>query len=261
LDDFGLPDPIAADLRAALGKAQKIVVFTGAGASAESGVPTFRDAQVGLWERFKPEDLATPDAFKRQPARVWGWYEWRRALVNHAKPNAGHLAIAQWAHSADLTVITQNVDDLHERAGSNRIIHLHGSLFAARCFACSRSHALPPIDPSFSESRHEIDPPRCAHCGGLIRPGVVWFGESLPEKQWRDAEKACEQADLLICLGASALVYPAASLPQIASKQGAVIVQVNPNATGMDAIADFSIQGVAGDVMPRIVAAVAQSTQ
>ena len=253
MDTFGLSEPLATALHASLRSARKIVVFSGAGASAESGVPTFRDAQLGLWERFKPEDLATPQGFRRNPRLVWGWYEWRRALVSQAIPNAGHLAIAEWGKARNLTIITQNVDDLHERAGSGPVIHLHGSLFSARCFACSHPHELPPINPSSSEAQHESDPPYCARCGGPIRPGVVWFGESLPQNEWHEAQEACSQSDLLVCLGTSALVYPAASLPEIASRRGAAIVQVNPNPTELDSLADYVIRGAAADVMPRIV--------
>ena len=261
MNTFGLPAATASALHATLRRARTMVVFTGAGASAESGVPTFRDAQVGLWERFTAEDLATPEAFRRHPAIVWGWYEWRRQLVSRAQPNAGHLAVTQWARSADLTVVTQNVDDLHERAGSDGVIHLHGSLFAARCFECSRPHDLPLIEAHSSEVRYEIDPPRCAHCSGLVRPGVVWFGEALPKKEWSDAEEICERADLLICVGTSGLVYPAASLPEIASRRGAIIVEINPNPTGLEAIADFSVMGSAGVILPRIVAAATASNQ
>jgi NAD-dependent deacetylase len=255
MDTFGLPGPLVAAFHALLRTPKKIVILSGAGASAESGIPTFRDAQVGLWERFKAEDLATPQAFQRNPGLVWGWYEWRRILVAHAKPNAGHLAITQWQQSRDLTIVTQNVDDLHERAGSGHVIHLHGSLFAARCFDCGRAYELPPVDPSMSAGGKEIDPPHCSHCGGLIRPGVVWFEENLPQEEWGQTEQHCKQTNLLFCIRTSALVYPAASLPQLASKHGATIIQVNPNPTELDSFADYVVRGAAGDIMPRIVRA------
>jgi NAD-dependent deacetylase len=253
MDTFGLPEPLAIALHALLKRAEKIVVFTGAGASAESGIATFRDARVGLWERFNPEELATPRAFRKNPSLVWGWYEWRRTQVSLAKPNAGHLAIAQWERSRDVTVVTQNVDDLHERAGSHRVVHLHGSIFKARCFDCGMPYDLPPASASTNLGGNPIDPPLCSHCSGLIRPGVVWFEEAMSENEWRDAEDLCKQADILICVGTSALVYPAAHLPQLASENGAAIVQVNPNWTEHDSLAEFIIRGTAAEIMPRIV--------
>jgi NAD-dependent deacetylase len=252
MDAFGLPEPLAVALHASLKSAETIVVFTGAGASAESGLATFRDAQVGLWRRFNPEDLATPRAFRKNPALVWGWCEWRRAQVSLAEPNAGHLAIAHWAHSREVTVVTQNVDDLHERAGSRRVVHLHGSIFRARCFDCGAPYDLPSASASTHLGGEPIDPPRCSHCGGMIRPGVVWFEEAMPEKEWREAEELCKRADVLICVGTSALVYPAAHLPQLAARRGAAIIQVNPNSTEHDSLAEFVIRGTAGDIMPRI---------
>src|SRR6185369_4335928 len=166
----------------ALRKARHIAVFTGAGVSAESGIPTFRDALTGLWGRFNAEDLATPEAFRRDPALVWGWYEWRRAKVKAAQPNPAHFAIAAMAgHVTKLSLITQNVDDLHERAGSSDVTHLHGSIDAPRCHVCERPADSLVANPDEPEGGRRLEPPRCVHCGGPVRPGVVWFGEALPQ--------------------------------------------------------------------------------
>lgn len=165
-----------------------IVVLSGAGMSAESGVPTFRQALDGLWSRYEPEQLATPEAWRSDPALVWGWYRWRMALVRAASPNAGHFALAAIASTRDLRVVTQNVDDLHERAGSRGVIHLHGELFAHRCSACARAHEEVDVAEAGSAPLR-AEPPRCAHCGGRIRHRVVWFGECLPQAACRAAER------------------------------------------------------------------------
>ncbi|MCX7170019.1 MAG: NAD-dependent deacylase [Proteobacteria bacterium] len=234
--------------------ASHVVVFTGAGVSAESGIPTFRDALTGLWEKFDAEKLATPAAFRRDSALVWGWYEWRRQAVMRAQPNPAHLAIARLAAFVPrLTVITQNVDDLHERAGSTGVIHLHGSFFKPRCFDCSWPHAFDPGEPDEPEGGRSLEPPRCGHCGNRIRPGVVWFGESLPEEDYRQALQAVRECDLIFSIGTSAMVYPAAELPLEAARQGATIVQVNPNATNLDDFAHFNLRGPAGVIMDRII--------
>jgi NAD-dependent deacetylase len=248
------------DLKLRLRTAKNIVVFTGAGASAESGIPTFRDAQVGLWEKYRPEQLASPEAFTRNPALVWGWYEWRRAAVCRAKPNAGHHAVAKWAETADVSVVTQNVDDLHERAGSLNIIHLHGSLFHPRCVSCATPYEPgPPIEPT-AEGR-EIPPPACLRCGKAIRPGVVWFGEELPQDNLLIAEELARESDLMICVGTSGVVYPAAGIPNIARKVGATVVSVNKEplekSSGPN---DFVIVGNSGDVLPKLVEAATRKT-
>ncbi|THF67553.1 NAD-dependent protein deacylase [Pseudothauera nasutitermitis] len=247
------------EARKALMQARRIVVFTGAGMSAESGVPTFRDALTGLWARFSAEALATPEAFARDPALVWGWYEWRRARVRAAQPNAGHRAIAAFAahRAADdggcVTVVTQNVDDLHERAGTPAAVHLHGSLFAPRCSACAAPGAFAEADPLEPEDGRHLEPPHCAHCGGTIRPGVVWFGEGLPEAAWAAASAALGDCDLVLCVGTSALVYPAAALPERAVRAGALLVQVNPGRTAFDALARFNLRGSAATVLPALL--------
>ncbi len=253
MDRFDLHPDLVPAFHALLQKARRIVVFTGAGVSAESGIPTFRDVQVGLWQRFRPQDLATPEGFLRNPALVYGWYEWRRAKVAAAAPNAAHRAIAEWGRTRDIAVITQNVDDLHERAGSTKVVHLHGSIFRARCFDCMAPYELPP--PHAADNGDAMEPPRCAQCGGMIRPGVVWFNEYLPQAEWQEAESRCKAADLLICIGTSGLVHPAAGLPKTAAQNGALIAQINPAPSDLDTLADFNIRGTAGDIMPRILAA------
>jgi NAD-dependent deacetylase len=210
-DTRSLMFQIPHDLRDRLQTARRVLILTGAGVSAESGIPTFRDAMIGLWERFDAEQLATLEAFREDPDLVWGWYEWRRAKSLRAEPNAAHQAIAQWGvRSPGLVVVTQNVDDLHERAGSLNVIHLHGSLHSPRCVECGRKHVLPEGVPDEPEGGRRLDPPLCAHCSSLVRPGVVWFGEGLPPSAWNEAQKAAESCDLMICAGTSALVYPAA---------------------------------------------------
>lgn len=231
--------------------ARHVVVLTGAGVSAESGVPTFRDKQTGLWERFDALELATPQAFQRDPALVWGWYQWRRRLVERAQPNAAHQALAHWQQRpARFTLITQNVDDLHERAGSRDVQHLHGRLSLNVCENCRREAHLDTSE-ELAEDGRRIEPPRCAHCGARIRPGVVWFGESLPQPEWRAAIEAAENCDLFLCVGTSALVQPAASLIDHAAD--AVTVQINPNPTPLDEAVDYSLNGPAGLILPELL--------
>jgi NAD-dependent deacetylase len=238
----------------ALQAATRVVVFTGAGVSAESGIPTFRDKQTGLWEKFDAAELATPDAFERDPPLVWGWYEWRRALVRNAEPNAGHRAIAAMETSVPhFTLVTQNVDDLHERAGSTNVTHLHGELSKPYCEACRQPHFQPPGFSVFPKGGERIDPPDCRSCGASIRPGVVWFGERLPEDAWGAARQATEQCEVFLCCGTSALVQPAASLVDIAIDAGATTIQINPNATGLDASVTVAIRGPSGTVLPQLV--------
>jgi NAD-dependent deacetylase len=241
------------ELLVRLRRASRVVVFTGSGVSPESGVPTFRDAQTGLWANFDVMELATPDAFRRDPALVWGWYEWRRAVVQKAKPNAAHRAIAAMASRVPtFTLITQNVDDLHERAGSRDVLHLHGQLARPYCQGCSQPWT-PPAQPSLEAVGTRIDPPGCTECGGRVRPGVVWFGESLPEREWLAAAEAASRCEVFFCIGTSSLVYPAASLTSVAINAGAVTVQVNPNHTEIDSAVTWSIRGPAGEVLPPIV--------
>jgi NAD-dependent deacetylase len=243
------PDDVVPVLR----KARHVVVFTGAGVSAESGIPTFRDALTGLWERFDVAELASAEGFRRDPDLVWGWYEWRRMSVMRAQPNAEHRAIAALAQRVQqLTLVTQNVDDLHERAGSEAVIHLHGSLFAPRCFGCGQPAALPAGMPNEPEGGRHIAPPRCTRCGDSVRPGVVWFGEMLPDAALEQAFDAARSCDVLLSVGTSSLVFPAAQIPVDAHRSGATVVQVNPNATDLDVLADFNVRGTAATVLPEL---------
>lgn len=245
-----IPDQLCEALRTA----QNLVVLTGAGVSAESGLPTFRDKQTGLWERFRPEDLATPQAFEREPALVWGWYEWRRMQVARALPNAAHGAIKTLGERVPrMTLVTQNVDDLHERAGSQVVHHLHGTLAHPFCSGCRRPFQVLPEIPNEPEEGRSVEPPRCEHCGARIRPGVVWFGEMLPQREWNLAEQAAVECDVFICVGTSALVYPAASLIRNPIARGAITVQINLTDTGLDSDVTFALQGPAGSVLPELV--------
>jgi NAD-dependent deacetylase len=247
------PDTLLSTLRAA----KHIVIFTGAGVSAESGIPTFRDTMTGLWHRFRAEDMATAQAFRNDPDLVWGWYEWRRMKVLKANPNPAHLAIAAMADFVPkLTVVTQNVDDLHERAGSQGVIHLHGNLHQPRCFACNHPYDLGDSIPNEPEGGRPVAPPRCPRCkDGRIRPGVVWFGESLPEAAFRSANMAACSCDVLFSIGTSAVVYPAAEIPEMAARKGAVVILVNPGETQLDSAVSYKLTGRAGEIIPALVSA------
>ena len=242
--------------------ARRVVVFSGAGLSADSGIPTFRDALTGLWSRFDAQTLATPEAFVRDPDLVWGWYEWRRIKGLLALPNAGHRAVADLAAwlarqqpAGRLQVLTQNVDDLHERAGSLDVVHLHGSLHNPRCAQCAAPHALPPGVPDEPEGGRRLAPPACTRCGGPVRPGVVWFGEALPQDAWAQAEDATHHADVLLVVGTSGLVYPAAALPMRVLNRGRPVVNINPDATAAGHAAEIRLRGSAAVVLPALVAA------
>jgi len=240
-----LPDALAALARGT----GRVTVLTGAGMSAESGVPTFRDAGTGWWARFDPARLATEDAFRRDPALVFGWYAWRLGRVREASPNAGHLALARWAQRRPVAIVTQNVDDLHERAGSEVLAHLHGSLADFRCFECGRlfSGQLPDAT---EDGRLT---PACPGCGGPIRPGVVWFGEPLPERAVSDAVRACRDTDLLLVVGTSGLVHPAAGLPRLAADEGVPVVEINPEPTPLSRSCDHVWRTTAALGLPALV--------
>jgi NAD-dependent protein deacetylase/lipoamidase len=247
---------VAVDARivSALREARRVVVLTGAGVSAESGVPTFRDKQTGLWGTFDAAELATPYAFQRDPSLVWGWYEWRRATVLSAKPNSAHRAIASMEKLVPhFTLITQNVDDLHERGGSTGVLHLHGQLCRPYCETCRHFYVHPEGIPDLPPGGARIEPPRCDACGAMIRPGVVWFGEHLPDVVWRSACEAAKHCDVFFCCGTSSVVQPAASLTDMAIRAGATTIQINPNATDYDGAVTVAIQGPAGIVLPCIV--------
>lgn len=235
--------------------ARRVVVLTGAGMSAESGLPTFRDPHTGLWERFCPEDLATFAAWEGDPTLVWAWYLWRFERTGLADPNAGHRAIADWEHLdlATVTVVTQNVDDLHERAGSGQVHHLHGSIGAFRCGECGHPFTDPIEVPE--EPVERLPPPACARCFGLVRPGVVWFGESLPPDAWAAGVEACDQADLVLVVGTSGMVYPAAGLPALARSNGAFVAEINPLPTELSSMADLCWREPAAVALPALLAA------
>ena len=245
---------ISEELVRVLRNAKNVVVFTGAGVSAESGIPTFRDALTGLWERFDPQELATPEAFMTNPDLVWGWYEWRRALVTNCRPNPAHLAIAELQRFVpEVHVITQNVDNLHERAGSENVIHVHGSLHHPICSSCRTPfHIHETIDVTVEKER-KIEPPKCDSCQGLIRPGVVWFGEPMPEQPWHIAQHKVLNCDLFFSIGTSSIVFPAAGLPITAHENGACVVQVNPHSTGIENVLDYNLVGKAGELLPQLV--------
>ncbi len=228
----------------------QIAVLSGAGISAESGVPTFRDDETGLWAQYDPYEISSTEGWQRHPERVWAWYLWRHHLVREVQPNAGHRAVAAWQDYADVTVVTQNVDDLHERAGSRTVHHLHGSLAEFWCDTCgARYHG--PL-PDMAEPRLELAPPECG-CGGLIRPGIVWFGEALPDAPWQAAVRAVATADVVVVVGTSGLVYPAAGLPDVALAQGTVVIEVNPEPTPLSASATLSVRENAGAALPTLL--------
>ncbi len=243
------PWPFPETLRQVWRQAQHVVVFSGAGMSAESGVPTFRQAQTGLWARYDPTELATPAAFRQHPKRVWDWYTWRRTLVARAQPNAGHRAIAELETLVPrVTVVTQNVDGLHQAAGSSHVLELHGNLQRTVCSVC---RALVPAEEWAPPGPEGV--PRCPHCGGLLRPDVVWFGELLPASVWEAARQAMQQADVVLVVGTSGLVYPAASLPLQAAEKGAVLIEINPEVSALSQRMDYIWRGPAGEVLPWLV--------
>jgi len=227
--------------------ARRIAVLTGAGISAESGVPTFRDAQTGLWAKFRPEDLATEDAFRARPSVVWDWYLSRREMIGRVAPNAGHLALAafQARHPGRLTLITQNVDGLHQRAGSEGVLALHGNIFEDKWLdpprACCRLEAAVPGSP-----------PHCPQCGNRLRPAVVWFGEMLAQDVLAAAERASQACDLMLVIGTSGVVYPAAGLARSVPR-GAKVVVINPEPTELDDAAHAVLRGKAAELLPDLL--------
>jgi NAD-dependent deacetylase len=227
-------------------QAPRVLVLTGAGMSAESGVPTFREAQTGLWARFSPEDLATPQAFAATPERVMDWYRWRRGLVAQAEPNAGHRALARWQRARDgVAIVTQNVDGLHQRAGSTDVVELHGRLSHVRCERCRAT--LPwPDDDTGGLLAHD-------GCGGRLRPDIVWFGEALPPDAWNAAEREACAAHVVLVVGTSGLVHPAAALPGIAQRAGAYVIEVNPQRTPLSDSCEAHVSGTAAEVLPALL--------
>jgi NAD-dependent deacetylase len=239
-------DPNIAEARRTLGAASRVAVLTGAGISAESGIPTFRGAG-GLWRNFRAEELATPEAFARDPKLVWEWYDWRRGVIAQAEPNAAHRALATLEKSREqFTLITQNVDGLHDRAGSENVLKVHGDIWTLRCSRCGKER----VDRKAPLS--EL-PPRCV-CGALERPGVVWFGEGLPQDVWQQAVEAAREAEVLLVVGTSAVVYPAAGLVELACSGGAKVIEVNVVESAVSDAADFSLRGPAAEILPQLIA-------
>lgn len=229
--------------------AERVVALTGAGVSAESGIPTFRDAQTGLWARYRPEDLATPDAFARNPKLVWDWYAMRRRMIVQAQPNPAHWALAAMEqHIPDFTLITQNVDGLHQAAGSRNVVPLHGDIRRVRCAECG-------FHPDAWDD-DAPDVPRCPSCGGLLRPDVVWFGENLPSEALSRALQVSGRAQVFLVIGTSALVQPAASLWTLCAERGGAVAEINLEPTGISQLVDYGFYGRAGEILPALVQAV-----
>ncbi|OQY87913.1 MAG: NAD-dependent protein deacylase [Anaerolineae bacterium UTCFX1] len=239
---------ISAELLSFLRGASRAVALTGAGASQESGLRTFRDSQVGLWAQYRPEELASPEAFASDPKLVWDWYAWRREAIKGARPNAGHYALAEIESKIpQFTLITQNVDGLHRMAGTQNLLELHGNIQRVRCSECGM------FAETWGEDSETV--PRCDHCDGLLRPDVVWFGESLPRDQLEAAVEAARACDVYFSIGTSGIVQPAASLAHAAKKNGAVIVEINAEPTPLTPQADFCFHGRSGEILPALVKA------
>jgi len=228
-----------------LNSAKKIVFFTGAGISAESGISTFR-GKDGIWNKMKPEELANFQAFMRNPNLVWEWYQHRRDIVNKVEPNAGHIAIADLEKYFEVSIVTQNIDNLHRRAGSKTIYELHGNIERNFCIDCNTFYNSGDLEVTGVA-------PKCAKCGGLVRPDVVWFGETLPHDQFSSGEKAAQWSDICFVVGTSAIVYPAAYIPISAKQAGSFIVEINLEPTEMSQYADYSLFGRSGEILPMIL--------
>lgn len=232
-----------------LRQAGRVVALTGAGVSQESGLRTFRDAQTGLWAQYRPEDLASPEAFARDPKLVWDWYAWRREALKSARPNAGHYALAEMEKRVPkFTLITQNVDGLHRMAGSQNVLELHGNIQRVRCSVCGM------FTETWGDDSESV--PRCAACGGMLRPDVVWFGEPLPRSALEAAVEAARGCQVFLSIGTSGVVQPAAALAFAAHNKGAVVVEINLEPTPLTRKADFFLQGKSGEVLPELVKAV-----
>ncbi len=226
--------------------AKSVVFFTGAGMSAESGIPTFR-GEGGIWNKLNPEELANFSAFMKNPDMVWEWYQYRRNIINQNQPNAGHFAIAEMEkYFKKVTVVTQNVDNLHTRAGSKKVLELHGNIERNFCVDCQKFDYTPELNQSQNV-------PRCRHCGGLIRPDVVWFGEMLPQEIFAEAESISRKSDMFFVIGTSAVVYPAAYIPLNAKSGGAYLVEINVDETDISETVNYSIKGKAGEILPEIL--------
>jgi NAD-dependent deacetylase len=247
------PIDFPAELVSLLQRASRLVVLTGAGVSQESGLRTFRDAhpstgsgQAGLWTQYRPEDLASPEAFRRNPKLVWDWYAWRREAVKGVRPNPGHYALVEIEKRVpNFTLITQNVDGLHRMAGSQHVLELHGNIQRVRCADCHRFTEV------WDDDTEVV--PRCKECGGLLRPDVVWFGEALPRDQLEAAVEAARSCDVFFSIGTSGVVQPAASLAFAAHNRGAVVVEINAEPTPLTPKADYVLHGKSGQILPELV--------
>ena len=244
---------IPSQLIETLQTAEHIAVLTGAGVSAESGVPTFREAQTGLWAKCRPEELASPRAFRADPKKVWAWYQWRRELIAGVAPNPGHEALAAMeaklrSRGATFTLITQNVDGLHQQARSENVIELHGDITRTKCSQCGAAVER--------WEQPETPPPHCPHCDGLLRPDVVWFGENLPPGALDAALEAARESDVFFSIGTSAVVQPAASLPILALEAGALVVEINPNRTPISDRVQIRFEEASGVILPKLLEAV-----
>lgn len=245
IPDAPLPESMLQSLKAA----RQVLVLTGAGMSAESGIPTFRDAQTGIWAKFNPEDLATPQAFARNPARVWSWYEERRAKVRAAQPHDGHRALVKLESLVPrISIVTQNVDSLHQRSGSGQVIELHGNILRSVCHLTGK-----PIDEKWLAESEDFPPPSPWARGGLARPDVVWFGEALPATAMNSAMEAAASCDFCFSIGTTSLVQPAASLPILALEHGACLVEINPEETPLSLHAHYCLRGTASEQLTNLV--------
>ena len=245
-----LPDGLISDLR----NARKVLVLTGAGMSAESGVPTFRDAQTGLWAKYRAEDLATPQAFRDNPQNVWDWYAERRNKIREVSPHAGHAALVNLEqYFESFLLVTQNVDSLHQRAGSNEVVELHGNIMR---FICSETGKV--INDDWIKTNPGRPPASPHHSHGLARPGVVWFGEQLPAGVMERAMSEASACDVCFSIGTSTLVQPAAYLPFVAQNSGAVVIEVNPTPTSLSSVARYSLQTTAASALTTIATKMAR---
>lgn len=241
-------DDAVATAAKALAHANQVLVLTGAGISAESGIPTFREAQTGLWAQFSPQDLATPEAFARDPARVWGWYRRRRTLIARGGVNPGHRALAELEAHRPISIVTQNVDGLHAAAGSTDIAELHGNIWVERCTRCGAESTQP-----VTEANENAQLPTCANCGAMTRPAVVWFGEMLPIIALERAQRLLGVADCVLVVGTSNQVYPAAALVEQAVSGPATVIEINPENTAVSQSVDIRITATASRALPAIV--------
>jgi NAD-dependent deacetylase len=232
-----------------LRKAERVSVLTGAGASQESGLRTFRDSQDGIWKQHRPEDLASPEAFARDPKLVWDWYAFRREAIKSVRPNPGHYALVEMENKIpEFTLITQNVDGLHRMAGSKNVLELHGNILRVRCSECGT------FTETWGSDLESV--PRCEYCNGLLRPDVVWFGESLPRAELEAAVSAARKSQVFFSIGTSGVVQPAAALAHAARNNGSVVVEINAEPTPLTPKVDFAFHGKSGEILPELIRAV-----